>query len=117
MAALLDDLEERGLLKHTLVITTAEFGRTPQINGSLGRDHFPNAWSSTLSGVGIQPGAVYGKTDEDGQTVVDGEIGAGEFFATIFQALGIDHQHELYVGSRPIPLVNPGIEPVREILA
>jgi hypothetical protein len=117
MSTLLDDLRERGLLEHTLVITTAEFGRTPHINGSLGRDHFPNAWSSTLSGVGIVPGAVYGRTDADGQTVVDGEIGAGEFFATIFQALGIDHQHEFYAGSRPIPLVNPGIEPVRELLA
>jgi uncharacterized protein (DUF1501 family) len=117
MATLLDDLQERGLLEQTLVITTAEFGRTPQINGSLGRDHFPTAWSSTLSGAGIVPGAVYGKTDADGQTVIDGEIGAGEFFATIFGALGIDHQHEFYAGSRPIPLVNPGIEPVRAVLA
>lgn len=117
MSTLLDDLGERGLLDHTLVITTAEFGRTPQINPSLGRDHFATAWSSTLSGVGVNPGAVYGKTDADGQRVADGEVGAGEFFATIFQALGIDHEHELYVGARPIPLVNPGIEPIREVLA
>jgi hypothetical protein len=117
LATLLDDLEERGLLKNTLVITTAEFGRTPNINGSLGRDHFASAWSSTLSGCGIVPGAVYGETDEDGQRVKDGEVGAGEFFATIFEALGIKHNHELYVGSRPVPLVNPGIKPIREILA
>ncbi len=117
MSALLDDLQDRGLLEDTLVITTAEFGRTPRINGSLGRDHFASAWSSTLSGCGVQGGAVYGASDEDGQWVKDGEIGAGEFFATIFNALGIDHEHEYYVGARPIPLVNPGIHPVKELLA
>ncbi len=117
LSTLLDDLQERGLLENTLVITTAEFGRTPKINGSLGRDHFASAWSSTLSGCGVLPGAVYGETDADGNTVKDGEIGAGEFFATIFEALGIKHDHELYVGSRPIPLVNPGIKPIRDILA
>lgn len=117
LSTLLDDLEERGLLENTLVITTAEFGRTPRINASLGRDHFASAWSSTLSGCGIVPGAVYGETDEDGQTVKDGEVGAGEFFATIFEALGIQHDHELHVGSRPIPLVNPGVKPITEILS
>ena len=117
LSSLLDDLEERGLLENTLVITTAEFGRTPRINGSLGRDHFATAWSSTLSGCGIVPGAVYGETDQDGNKVKDGEVGAGEFFATIFEALGIKHDHELYIGSRPIPLVNPGILPIRGILA
>jgi hypothetical protein len=117
LSTLLDDLGERGLLENTLVITTAEFGRTPKINGSLGRDHFATAWSSTLSGCGILPGAVYGETDADGNTVKDGEIGAGEFFATIFEALGIKHNHELHVGARPIPMVNPGIKPIREVLA
>jgi hypothetical protein len=60
---------------------------------------------------------VYGASDADGQRVADGKIGAGELFATIFQALGIDHQKNYHVGSRPIPLVEPGIQPVREILA
>lgn len=117
LSTLLDDLQERGLLEDTLVITTAEFGRTPKINASLGRDHFASAWSSTLSGCGIKPGAVFGATDEDGQKVVDGEVGSGEFFATIFEALGIPHDHELHLGSRPIPLVNPGVKPIREILS
>jgi 3-mercaptopyruvate sulfurtransferase SseA len=63
------------------------------------------------------PGAVYGKTDKDGQTVADGEVGAGEYYATIFRALGINHEHEFFVGSRPVPLVNPGIEPIHEVLA
>ena len=117
MSTLLDDLEDRGLLENTLVLTLAEFGRTPKINGSLGRDHFGSAWSVSLSGCGIKGGSVYGKTDQDGQTVADGEVGAGEVFATIYQALGIDHQKDYHVGARPIPLTDPGIEPVKEVLA
>ena len=70
-----------------------------------------------MSGCGIVPGSVHGATDEDGNKVKDGEVGAGEFFATIFEALGIKHDHELHVGSRPIPLVNPGIKPIKEVLA
>ncbi|MCA9067109.1 MAG: DUF1501 domain-containing protein, partial [Planctomycetaceae bacterium] len=69
MSALIDDLHDRGLLENTLVLTLSEFGRTPNINASLGRDHFASAWSVTLTGCGIQGGAVYGKSDEDGQTV------------------------------------------------
>src|SRR5204863_172531 len=76
MSTLLDDLAERGLLEKTLVITLGEFGRTPQINPSLGRDHFASAWSASLSGCGIRGGTVYGKTDDDGVKVVDGEVGA-----------------------------------------
>jgi hypothetical protein len=117
MSTLLDDLDERGLLEDTLVLTLAEFGRTPKINASLGRDHFATAWSATLSGCGVKHGCVYGATDENGSTVKDGEIGAGELFATIFEALGITHNKDYYVGSRPIPLVNPGIKPVTEVLA
>src|SRR5215218_4725519 len=63
MAALLDDLKDRGMLEDTLVLTLAEFGRTPQINSSLGRDHFASAWSMTMSGCGIKGGACYGKSD------------------------------------------------------
>lgn len=117
MSTLLDDLQERGLLEHTLVITLAEFGRTPQINASLGRDHFANAWSATLSGSGIQGGAVYGKTDENGLNVADGEVGAGHLFATIFEALGIGYKKEYHIGARPIPITDFGCEPIRELLA
>ncbi|HEY7326651.1 MAG TPA: DUF1501 domain-containing protein [Gemmataceae bacterium] len=117
MATLLDDLQERGLLEHTLVITLAEFGRTPQINPSLGRDHFATAWSATLSGCGIQGGSVYGKTDAKGERVVDGEVGAPELFATIYRALGINHQKNYHVGSRPVPLTEPGTKPIKAVLA
>lgn len=117
MSVLLDDLSERGLLENTLVVTLAEFGRTPKINASLGRDHFASAWSMTLSGCGIRGGSVYGKTDPDGQTVVDGEVTAGHLFGTIFQALGIDPHKEYYLGARPIPIMDFGCSPVTEVLA
>ncbi len=117
MSALLDDLEQRGMLENTLVISLGEFGRTPKINGSLGRDHFASAWSCTLSGCGIQGGALYGKTDADGMTVVDGEAKASDLFATIFAALGLDHEKEIMLGSRPIPLTDFGSQPIAAILA
>lgn len=117
MSALLDDLEQRDMLQNTLVISLGEFGRTPKINGSLGRDHFASAWSCTLSGCGVRGEAVYGKTDADGMTVTDGEVNAGDLFATIFAALGIDHEKEYMLGSRPIPLADFGATPVRDILA
>ncbi|MCA9220661.1 MAG: DUF1501 domain-containing protein, partial [Planctomycetales bacterium] len=117
MSTLLDDLQDRGLLEHTLVITLAEFGRTPSINASLGRDHFASAWSASLSGCGVVGGSVYGKTDENGNTVADGEIGAGELFATIYEAVGVSHHKDYYLGSRPVPLTNPGTKPVKEVLA
>jgi len=117
MAALLDDLGERGLLENTLVVTLSEFGRTPNINASLGRDHFASAWSCSLSGCGIRGGSVYGKTDEDGKKVVDGEIKAGHLFATIFKAVGIDWTKEYMLGSRPIPIADFHCEPINEILA
>jgi hypothetical protein len=117
MSTLLDDLQDRGLLDHTLVITLSEFGRTPDINASLGRDHFARAWSASLSGCGIKGGSVYGATDENGQHVKDGQVGAAELFATIFQAVGIDHKKDYFVGARPIPLTNPGTKPISDVLA
>ncbi|MBM4070357.1 MAG: DUF1501 domain-containing protein [Planctomycetes bacterium] len=117
MCTLLDDLEQRGLLESTLVITLAEFGRTPNINSQLGRDHFASAWSCSLSGCGIRGGSVYGRSDATGQRVADGEINAARLFATIYRALGINHRKNYHVGARPIPLTDPGTEPIREVLA
>jgi hypothetical protein len=117
MSTLLDDLKQRGMLENTLVITLAEFGRTPRINGSLGRDHFANAWSTSLSGCGIKGGTVYGATDKDGQTVADGEIKSGDLFATIFEALGIGYKKEYHLGARPVPITDFGCKPIKEVLA
>lgn len=117
MATLLDDLDERGLLRNTLIVTLAEFGRTPSINSTVGRDHFASAWSTTLSGCGVRGGSVYGRSDASGNRVADGEINAARLFATIYRALGINHQKNYYLGARPIPLTDPGTEPIREVLA
>ncbi len=117
MSVFLDDLKERGLLEHTLVITLGEFGRTPNINASLGRDHFASAWSTSLSGVGVKGGVAYGKTDPDGHTVAEGEASSGDLFATILQAVGIDHLKEYHLGARPVPLSDFGAKPIKEVLA
>jgi hypothetical protein len=117
MSTLLDDLEQRGLLEDTLVVTLAEFGRTPAINPQLGRDHFASAWSCTLSGCGVRGGSVYGRTDETGNRVAEGEVNAAQLFGTIYQALGINHRKNYHVGSRPVPLTDPGTQPIRDVLA
>ncbi len=117
MATLIDDLKERGLLDDVMILTLAEFGRTPAINASLGRDHFASAWSMTMTGAGIKGGSVYGKTDAKGGTVTDGEVNAAKLFATIYRGLGINPQKNYFVGTRPIPLVDAGTEPITEVLA
>ncbi len=117
MATLIDDLKDRGLLEDVMIITLAEFGRTPGINSSLGRDHFAAAWSSSITGCGIKGGSVYGKTDALGNKVIAEEVNAGSLFATIYSALGIKHDKDYHIGSRPVPLVEPGIEPIEAVLA
>jgi uncharacterized protein (DUF1501 family) len=92
---LITDLEQRGLLRETLVIAMGEFGRTPWLNDARGRDHYPTAWSLAMAGAGIRGGVVYGATDQDGRHVVEGEVDNRRLFATIFKALGID-PHEEY---------------------
>ncbi len=116
LSALLDDLRQRGMLDHTLVVVMGEFGRTPEINPSLGRDHFSRAWSALMAGCGVKDGAVFGATDKDGQEVIEGEVGAGELFATMLNAVGIPHDKNYYAGPRPVPLVNYGIDPIHQIL-
>lgn len=117
LAALLDDLRQRGMLDQTLVVVMGEFGRTPEINAQLGRDHFSRAWSALMAGCGVQEGAVFGATDPDGKEVIDGEVGAGELFATMLEAVGISHTKHYQFGQRPIPLVNYGIEPITQVLS
>ena len=117
LSVLLDDLEDRGLLEDTLVVTFSEMGRTPYINANQGRDHF-SLLTTTLTGCGIKPGVVYGSTDANGVEIAEDEVLVQQFFATIFQAVGIDHQKEYYsTDGRPIPLTEYGVEPVDAVLA
>ena len=116
--SLMIDLKERGLLDSTLVVWMGEFGRTPRINGSKGRDHFPNAWSTVLAGGGIKGGQAIGKTSADGTTVEDRPTTTIDLLATVCGALGIDHekQNMSNVG-RPIRIVDKAAKPVTEVIA
>ncbi len=116
-AGLLTDLQERGLLQDTLVVWMGEIGRTPQINNRAGRDHYVRAWSTALAGGGVKGGYVHGETDKDGHDVVSGEVKEGDFFATIYHALGINPLSENYAGSRPVPIAPFGSNVVKEVLA
>jgi hypothetical protein len=116
-AGLLLDLAERGLLEKTLVIWMGEIGRTPRINNRSGRDHYVRCWSAALAGCGIKGGLVYGQSDQDGVDVKDNPVTEGDFFATIYQSLGLDPTTENYAGVRPIPLAPFGSKVVKDILA
>lgn len=116
-AALLIDLHERGLLGQTLVVWMGEIGRTPQINNRAGRDHYVRAWSTALAGCGLKGGLIYGETDLDGHDVLSGQVTEGDFFATVYQALGIDPKTEHFAGSRPVPISPFGSNVVRDLLA
>lgn len=107
LTALVEDLEERGLLESTLVIAMGEFGRTPTINANLGRDHWPNCWSLALAGGGIRTGQVVGASDERGYHVTENVVTMGDLYATIYQALGIDWKKE-YMSpiGRPVKIAN-----------
>jgi arylsulfatase A-like enzyme len=117
-ATLMEDLKTRGLLDSTLIVWMGEFGRTPKINPSQGRDHFPNAWSTVLAGGGIRGGQVIGKTSPDGETVIDRPVKVPDFLATVCKALGIDplKQNDSNVG-RPIRIVDKAADPIKEAVA
>jgi uncharacterized protein (DUF1501 family) len=117
-ATLMDDLRERGLLDTTLLVWMGEFGRTPRINGQVGRDHYPNAWTTVLAGGGIRGGQVVGKTSRDGTTVEERPVAVPDLLATVCLALGIDPEKQnLSDGGRPIRIVEKGALPIKEVLA
>jgi hypothetical protein len=116
-ATLLGDLEDRGMLEHTLVMIYSEFGRTPKINHRYGRDHWGSAWSIALGGCGIQTGGVVGKTNDKGTEVTDREVHGGHLFQTYLRAVGIDPSQNHDITGRVIPIGDPAVEPVEELLA
>lgn len=92
IAALLEDLDERGLLDETLVVWSGEFGRTPFAQGSNGRDHNPYAFSLWMAGGGVKGGTTYGETDEFGYKAIDKPVEIHDLHATMLHLLGIDHE-------------------------
>lgn len=106
-SALLDDLDQRGLLDETLVVVIGEFGRTPKINGNAGRDHWPGCFSITLAGAGIRGGLVHGASDNMAAYPARDAVSPETVAATIYHTLGIPADTELvdYSG-RPYPLAS-----------
>lgn len=115
---LITDLEVRGLLENTLVVMMGEFGRTPWLNASRGRDHYPDAWSLAMAGCGLKQGVVVGATDPDGIEVEGESYNEKNLFATIFHALGIDPHEPYNLPNFPtFHRVEDNAEPIHSILA
>jgi hypothetical protein len=103
-AALLDDLEGRGLLSETLVVWVGEFGRAPRV-GKSGREHWPGCYSAVLAGAGIRGGVVYGSSDRIGARPATDPVSPADLNATIYHALGVDPTREIHDKlGRPLPL-------------
>jgi hypothetical protein len=96
IAALIRDLQRRGMWDDTLVVWGGEFGRTPVVQGSNGRDHNPQGFSVVLSGGGVKSGYAYGNTDEFGYHARENRVHMHDLHATILHALGIDHERLTY---------------------
>ena len=116
VAALLDDLSERGLLESTVVPVLGEFGRTPKINPAGGRDHWPQCWTVWFAGGPIRGGRAVGSSDEIGGYPADRPTTCGEVVATIYRALGVNLEHHLPgPQGRPVPVVDFGVHEIREL--
>ena len=118
LSGLLIDLERRGLLSETLVVLTSEFGRTPNINGRDGRDHWPYCFTAFLAGGGVKGGVTYGETDKTGRSPIDGRpVKPADLNATIAYALGLSLNSFQYSPSgRPFTIAHKG-QPLTEILS
>lgn len=115
--ALIQDLEQRGLLAETVVAVLSEFGRTPQLNGRGGRDHYPNAWTNFLCGGPIRGGQAIGATDKIAARPVDLPIEPPQIVASIFHAMGVNLDTTMMPGpgERPVRLVEA--EPIRQLFS
>lgn len=114
--ALIQDLEDRGLLESTLVIVMGEMGRTPRINGKAGRDHWPQCGFSLLTGGGVQAGTVYGATDKEAAWPTRDPVHPADLVATVYHLLGIDPHLLIHDRlGRPFPIARGG-EPIQGVL-
>jgi hypothetical protein len=114
--ALLEDLDERGMLRNTVVTAMGEFGRTPKINPAGGRDHHPGVWTIIMGGGPIRGGRVIGESDELGYRPKSRPVTPAEVAATLYHALGIDPHRELPgPQNRPLPLADYSVQPIREL--
>ena len=116
-SALLQDLEDRSLSDNVMVVAWGEFGRTPKVNSTGGRDHYPNVFSASVSGGGIQGGRVIGESDSKGAEPKERPVQPQEVLATMYRHLGIDYnKHYLDHGGRPVPVLPFGA-PIDELFS
>ena len=117
LAALLGDLDARGLLQETLVVLATEFGRSPDIDQDQGRNHYPKAFSCLLAGGGIRGGRAYGATDSQGREVAADAVTIPDFNATIAEALGLPlDQVVMSPTGRPFKVADKG-QPILGLFA
>ena len=115
-SALIEDLHQRGRLETTLVTCLAEFGRTPKINPAGGRDHWPQCFTVSFAGGGVQGGRVIGASDPIGGVPADRPTEPADLMATIFHSLGLDvSSHLPGPAGRPFPVVDIGHGPIHEL--
>lgn len=116
LPTLLNDLEERGLLKTTLVVWVGEFGRTPKINENVSRDHWPQCYTALLAGAGVKKGFAYGESDKYAMHPAKDPVLPDDLAATIYHLLGIDPRTEVYnTTKRPLRITDG--EPVMGVMA
>jgi uncharacterized protein (DUF1501 family) len=109
LATLIRDLDRQGLLATTLVLVTSEFGRTPKINPTGGRDHWPRVFSVMLAGGGVKAGHVHGASDSLGGEPEEDRVGVEDLATTVYNQIGINAEKEIMApGSRPIEIVANG---------
>jgi uncharacterized protein (DUF1501 family) len=109
MSALVEDLEQRGMIENTVVVWMGEFGRTPRINGNAGRDHFARAWSAVVGGGQLKGGLAIGETSADGTQVVSEPYSSEDLMATVCQGLGISLETTFTSNNgRPMKIANSG---------
>lgn len=116
-ATLISDLASLGLLEDTLVIVMSEFGRTPNINLYMGRDHWSKAWTVVMAGSKVARGAAFGATNEKGTEVIDGQVDHGQLFHTYLQAVGVESTDYVTVDGREMPLADPTSQPIWKVLS
>lgn len=117
LAALIRDLDRTGMLDSTIVMLTTEFGRTPKINGTAGRDHYPKVFSIAMAGGGLKQGYVHGSSDSTSTEPDEKPLSVPDWATTIYKQLGIVADKELMApGDRPIEIVNGG-KVVTDLLA
>ena len=109
MSALVEDLSDRGLLQDTAIIWMGEFGRTPNINGNGGRDHWARSWSVVVGGAGFKGGVVVGATNEDGKEIITEPYSSQDLMASVLSSLGISLETTFTSkNGRPMKIANSG---------